>query len=89
MITADYCGAGTSYTAQGTEVHWMDLAETVGPSVPPAGTLLEAYWTENGAVCLDTPRLVSRTEVELECDLPTCDEIDPEEHPIVWTTYVP
>lgn len=88
MITADYCGAGTSYTAQGTEVAWMDMAGTVGPSVPPAGAQLEAYWTETGAVCLDTPRLVNRTEVEEECDLPLCDEIDPEMYAIVWSTYI-
>ncbi|WAS91772.1 ADYC domain-containing protein [Nannocystis punicea] len=88
MITADYCGAGTSYTAQGTEVDWFDVGGTILPSVPPTGALLEALWTDTGAVCLDTPRLVTRTEVEEECDLPTCDEIDPDKYAIVWSTYI-
>jgi hypothetical protein len=89
MITADYCGGGTSFTAQGTPVLWEDTAGTVDTYVPPASALLEAYWTETGAVCLNTPRLVSRTEVEEVCDLPICDDIDPTKYPIVWATYVP
>jgi hypothetical protein len=71
MITADYCGDGHSYTADGTPLLWENQSGTVtldpadGPGVP------EAIWTAEGAACLDTPRLVDPSEVS--CALPSCD----------------
>lgn len=71
MITADYCGDGHSYTEDGTQLWWENQAGTVTPD--PSATLgaSEAIWTDSGALCLDTPRVVDRNEVA--CALPTCD----------------
>jgi hypothetical protein len=33
---------------------------------------VEAKWSEDGALCLDQPRLALRAEVEDRCTLPTC-----------------
>ena len=82
MITADYCGDGTSYTADGTELDWENQTGTVLPegAVGP----IEAIWTEEGAVCLDTPRLVDNEDVE--CPLPRCDAYSLDDGE--WATYV-
>ncbi|HEY0135541.1 MAG TPA: ADYC domain-containing protein [Nannocystis sp.] len=89
MITADYCGTGTSYTVQGLAVVWADEAGTVGPTSPPAGASVEAIWTADGAVCLDTPRWADPQVVAEECVLPSCDQISPNTPGIVWRTYHP
>jgi hypothetical protein len=55
MITADYCGIGKSFTVPGTALDWMDdRGFTKYHSVQPT---LEAKWSHEGALCLDTPRL--------------------------------
>jgi hypothetical protein len=86
MITADYCGKGFSFTAQGTPILWRDADKTVGIE-PPANAALEAYWSADGALCLDRPRLVGSQDVESECVLPPCSKIDVEDPRIVWTTH--
>jgi hypothetical protein len=56
MITADYCGIGKAFTVPGTALDWMDDREfTKYHSQHPT---LEATWTHEGALCLETPRLV-------------------------------
>ncbi len=67
MLTADYCGTGTSYTANHTPLAWENADGTVQPpySVGP----LEAVWTASGALCLDHTRL---PDVTVQCNLPTC-----------------
>jgi hypothetical protein len=60
-ITADYCGDGTAWTADGTPLQWTDSnlwfpdprldltsAEELG--------LIEAVWGPDGAMCLNNPR---------------------------------
>ncbi|MBL9100140.1 MAG: hypothetical protein JNL82_04225 [Myxococcales bacterium] len=71
MITADYCGTGQSFTATGTPVAWRDAD---GRVTPPFGEdVMEALWDEHGAICLDTPRVVARGDVDAVCSLPTCE----------------
>ncbi|MCY1059770.1 ADYC domain-containing protein [Nannocystis sp. SCPEA4] len=82
MITADYCGDGHSYTENGTALSW----ENAGGTVVSPGELgaLEAVWSANGALCLETPRL---GDPDVACDLPACDGFSLEEGE--WVTYVP
>jgi hypothetical protein len=65
MFTADYCGAGHSFTVDGQDLHYGD-ANHWYPETPsldhsggviPSGTgSIEALWDDHGAVCLDEPR---------------------------------
>ena len=82
MITTDYCGNGTSYTANGTPLQFKDAAGTVDYS----GTLgaLESVWTANGALCLGTTRIANTS---VACNLPSCSSFDMQNG--VWATYVP
>lgn len=87
MITADYCGTGKSFTQQGTKLFWENTAHTV--TLPNPVSNLEAVWTEDGALCLDTPRYVDRAKVQAECDIPKCGNIDLAQVPHEWVTWVP
>jgi hypothetical protein len=82
MITADYCGGGHSYTEDGTPLEWENQAGTVIPDGEPGA--LEAIWTEDGAVCLDAPRVVELDEVA--CALPSCDAFSLDDGE--WATYL-
>lgn len=89
MITADYCGIGVSFTAQGTLLDWLNALGTVTPQhdPDPSWEHVEAIWDENGALCLSTPRLAALAEVKAYCSLPACEENmlqDPHE----WVTWV-
>lgn len=90
MLTADYCGQGVSFTAQGTLLDWQNAIGTVTPEhdPDPSWENVEAIWDEDGALCLSTPRLATLSEVEVYCDLPPeCDEsmlAGPHE----WVTWV-
>lgn len=68
MITANYCGDGTSYTQDGTPLLWENVGGTVVPDQPLGAR--EAIWTAAGAICLDTPRIVDPGDVA--CQLPSC-----------------
>ncbi len=81
MLTADYCGDGTSYTEPGTLVEWINKFGTTGTS-PDPGLASEAWWNENGAMCLDMPRVGSRGDIACAASLPTCDSVAP------WTGWV-
>ncbi|MDC0722085.1 ADYC domain-containing protein [Nannocystis bainbridge] len=82
MITADYCGTGHSYTANGTPLQWENQDGTVA-SPGPYGAV-EAIWTASGAACLDATRL---PDVEVPCALPSCSEYDGPAGE--WSTFVP
>jgi hypothetical protein len=56
MLTADYCGTGTAFTADGTSLHWRNQAGWSHNNVPTSARF-EAKWGPNGAVCLNEPRL--------------------------------
>jgi hypothetical protein len=56
MLRADYCGDGTSYTADGTLI---DLYDAVGIQADTESWNLEAEWTEAGARCMARRRLTS------------------------------
>lgn len=71
MVTADYCGTGTSFTTAGVPVAWSDRSGTVSP--PFAEVSMEAQWDEGGAVCLNTPRQFPIESIEDECGaIPKC-----------------
>lgn len=92
MVTADYCGNGHSFTEQGTPISWEDAANTIEFVAYTGPFPLESYWTEDGAICLDTPRIPGMAaEVEMVCDIPACNEIDLKQYAndIVWGTRVP
>lgn len=82
MITADYCGDGYSYTEDGTPLEWENQSGTVVPDGEPGA--LEAIWTEDGAACLDAPRVVDLAEVG--CSLPSCEAVTLDDGE--WATYV-
>lgn len=90
MITADYCGDGTSYTEQGTAVHWQNAEMTVDgyPANPADAPDIEAYWGAEGALCLGKLRLAELSPGDIACGLPACDELwDPGY--AEWTTWKP
>lgn len=79
MVTADYCGTGTSFTETGTSLHWVNQPGWSDNGTPPASTF-ESFWGPNGALCLDAPRLGmdELQAIEDECAsvgkvLPLCD----------------
>jgi hypothetical protein len=82
MITANYCDDGDSYTEDGTLLAWENQSGTVTPEGEVGE--LEAIWTQDGAICLDVPRLVDREDVA--CPLPTCEAFSLEDGE--WATYV-
>lgn len=92
-ITADYCANGHSFTAIGQPLMWIDqLGNFPEHALPGEGTV-EAKWSENGALCLDEPRLVARWEVEDWCHIPYCTD-DTGNDPMdlgdaLWMTLVP
>jgi hypothetical protein len=53
MLSADYCGTGTSFTMRGEPLVWRSLS---GMELRSSPTSFEARWDETGARCLDTPR---------------------------------
>lgn len=87
MITADYCGDGTSFTVSGTHVAWRNAGGTVLP--PFEERTLEAKWGPQGALCLDTPRHVDRDEVLSHCSIPACDGDRKFRDGAEWRTMLP
>lgn len=73
MLTGDYCGTGYPFTEDGHPLvysydqQWKRVNSALRPlrpDVTPAGWTaaesLDAIWNMDGAVCLDTPRLLRR-----------------------------
>jgi hypothetical protein len=54
MYAADYCGNGIPFTVAGQKLVWQGDAMSYG--IPPKE--IEARWNQNGAICLNVPRLV-------------------------------
>lgn len=82
MITADYCGDGTSYTENGTPLLWENVSGTVDLEAAPGA--IEAVWTAEGALCLDATRIA---DADVACSLPACDDFDLADGE--WMTHVP
>lgn len=61
-VRADYCGDGTSYTVDGTEI---DIYDGYGYRLPVASWPFEAEWSTQGARCAARTRIPS-------LGLPTC-----------------
>lgn len=87
MITADYCGDGTSFTVGGTHVAWRNDDDTVLPPFEEA--VLEAKWGPGGALCLDTPRHADLADVLSHCPLPACDGDGNFTEGTMWRTMLP
>lgn len=92
ILTADFCGTGTSFTETGTPLYWIN-AEGWSENAAPPDSISEALWDENGALCLDMPRLGADTMQDIidECAsigkvLPACADYD---GPYLWATYNP
>lgn len=87
MLAADYCGTGSVYTVDGEPLVWKDRGAMQLYRQPRE---LEARWDENGATCLNSPRLANTTspyafpvfpwkELKLDClshPLPPCAQPD-------------
>lgn len=82
MVTADYCGTGTSYTQNGTPLQYQDAPGTVAVEGTPGA--VESVWTEDGALCLDTTRIANTS---VACSLPSCSSFDLQDGD--WISYVP
>ena len=54
MLSGDYCGLGDPFTVAGVELEWKDAQRWYDNVTSPR---LEARWDENGATCLNTPRI--------------------------------
>jgi len=57
MITADYCGLGHPFTVPGTPLNWRDSTGRYDTVQSTQSTQIEARWNENGATCLNVPRI--------------------------------
>jgi ADYC domain len=97
MITAAYClnrdDEAASFTKPGTEIFWQNDAGWMVMGAPPSlsvmGHEIEAYWDENGAVCLSSRRAKdTRGDDASRCwrNLPVCNGEPPRWE---WVTYVP
>ena len=78
LLTADYCGRGRPFTIAGVPLVWQGDVMTYR-STP---WKLEARWNENGATCLNLPRLSLQdpdvaAQIAAECAIPTCSDGDP------------
>jgi hypothetical protein len=82
MLTADYCGDGTSYTANRTPLAWENADGTVATKSQTGD--LEAVWSADGALCLETTRLA---DADVGCALPTCKSLGLDDGE--WLTRVP
>jgi hypothetical protein len=69
-VRADYCGDGTSYTSDGTQIHVLDQLG-IEESEPNSTYVVEAEWGPDGAVCLNlgNTRLPNPS---IACSLPAC-----------------
>ncbi len=86
MMVADYCGDGTPFTVAGEPLRWR--GGLVDFYTFPSS--LEARWTNEGAVCLNEPRLRHTTStlapqifgadidkaINDHCSIPKCSDLD-------------
>jgi hypothetical protein len=75
MARADYCGDGTSYTHNNTEINAWDNLPSPGPimhhTTTPSGMVFEAAWDTGGAICVSHDRWLFNTQNGLVV-LPLC-----------------
>jgi hypothetical protein len=60
MIRADYCGDGTPWTVNGRKINVYDA---VGVQTDTQGWAFEAEWTDKGARCVSTMRVIDLQNV--------------------------
>jgi hypothetical protein len=56
-LSADYCGTGKAFTFSGEPLVWRDRRGMEYVNLNPWKNELEARWDENGARCINSPRL--------------------------------
>lgn len=92
MLTADYCGTGTSFTETGTPLYWVNADGWSSNSVPPE-SISEAKWDHTGALCLDEPRLGADQLADIEAECATVGKVlgpcADYNGPYVWATHNP
>ena len=91
MIRADYAGDGTSYTETGRELWWQNYDQWVihgAAAFRPANSLLEAYWTADGAACANVSRVYNLLNNVGSLGIPNCSGFDPAVDAWEWVTYV-
>ena len=85
MLTADYCGNGKAWTADGTSLRYKDARDwytytpdPFNPMNPATYGKIEAVWGPDGALCLNDPRRTPTTVHPTTCTAPavTRAEID-------------
>lgn len=83
MLTADYCGSGTSFTETGWPLTWHNTDGWSYNSDSDSDPL-EALWDADGVVCLDAPRLGADewASIQAACEavdkvLISCDQLPP------------
>ena len=75
LLAADYCGIGAPFTHDGVQVRLaMPTAgnhvptDASGYGMPNDGGTPEAVWTDQGATCIATPRVVPDLAVQWTLD---------------------
>jgi hypothetical protein len=70
MITADYCGNGSTFTVNGHPLLYGDINKwyPLNPSDPRIDTF-EAAWGPNGPLCITKPRLYCPPTVQSACSI--------------------
>lgn len=100
MLTADYFGKGYSFTEPHQDLWWLSTMGWHSLVPPQNNSNHEAIWNENGARCLNTPRLHNHPTVDVYVameayiagtdfdPIPSCDEVPPGPQPgDVWHSY--
>lgn len=77
MLTADFCGEGTSFTKTGTPLAWTNSLGWQKLGLMESSSY-EAVWGPDGALCLDDARLGNEGAILELCDLAACSEVFPE-----------
>jgi hypothetical protein len=76
MLRADYCGDGMAYTVDGHPLRYADEwgwhHASIDLSQASQRSLVEGVWSHKGAVCLDRPRMVQRSEIRCTRPIPAC-----------------
>lgn len=57
MFSGDYCGHGRAFTIPGEPLDWIDDRHTMSYAHASTDLKIEARWNQDGAVCLNQPRL--------------------------------
>lgn len=73
LLAADYCGIGRPFTEAGVPLTWQGDVVTYRS----APMVLEARWTENGATCLNVPRLAASQPDILSRIATVCGSVPP------------